>query len=79
MKCEICDREMMEVDSCLKVPIESKDGTTFDPIPFGSAPRDDGFERCPDCNVAVGGYHHVGCDWETCPICGGQLISCDCY
>lgn len=34
--------------------------------------------RCTDCNVAVGGRHHPGCDREKCPACGGQLISCDC-
>lgn len=33
---------------------------------------------CHDCYVGRGEYHHVGCDAEVCPWCGGQLISCDC-
>jgi hypothetical protein len=35
-------------------------------------------ERCGDCNVKEGGYHHFGCDLEECPVCRTQLISCDC-
>lgn len=40
---------------------------------FGPEP-----ERCPDCNVASGGYHHPGCDNEECPNCHLQLLSCSC-
>lgn len=33
---------------------------------------------CHDCNAGLGQYHHSGCDAERCPVCSGQLISCDC-
>jgi hypothetical protein len=33
---------------------------------------------CHDCNVRVGAAHHLGCDAERCPRCGGQLIGCGC-
>jgi hypothetical protein len=23
--------------------------------------------NCPDCNVAPGQWHQVGCSWEQCP------------
>lgn len=34
--------------------------------------------RCGDCGAKLGYFHHLGCDCERCPSCGGQLISCDC-
>ncbi len=51
------------------------------PIKFGD-PRErwgyDDIQRCGDCGCKIGGYHHPGCDIETCPNCGGQLITCGC-
>jgi len=84
-KCGHCCQEMLEADSCIKVPVTISPSENYDPIPFGTASMgytdgkaDELTDRCPDCNVAVGGYHHPGCDWEVCPKCNGQLISCGC-
>lgn len=38
----------------------------------------DNIETCSDCGSKIGEFHHLGCDWERCPRCGMQLISCDC-
>lgn len=35
-------------------------------------------EFCPDCLAKLGEYHLPFCDIEECPICHGQLLSCDC-
>jgi hypothetical protein len=34
--------------------------------------------RCGDCGVAWNGYHHPGCDLETCAHCRRQRLSCGC-
>jgi hypothetical protein len=34
--------------------------------------------RCGDCGVARGGYHHLGCDLQPCPVCRGAIFSCGC-
>lgn len=34
--------------------------------------------ECQDCGRKKGEYHHTCCDIERCPICGLQLLSCDC-
>lgn len=35
------------------------------------------YEFCPDCNVEQGMIHHADCDWERCPKCASQLLSCE--
>lgn len=59
-------------------------GCTANPgsIRFGDetydfAPKPPPPHRCHDCGCAVGEFHHVGCDWEQCPVCGEQRLSCE--
>lgn len=70
-KCTSCNKEMENSVSCDEVPVTVK-GQSLTPIRwFGTRP-------CHDCNTPPGGFHHPGCDMESCPNCYGQLISCNC-
>lgn len=75
MVCGFCDNEMKAAStvSCVLQPVVFCDGKKLPTVRY-----DDDDRRCPDCNIASGGYHHPGCDMERCPRCGEQLISCDC-
>jgi len=42
-------------------------------------PTCDPDQRCHDCGVKLDKFHHLGCDMERCPKCGGQLIACGCW
>ncbi len=35
-------------------------------------------KTCHDCGVKPGKFHKPGCDWERCPFCYGQMITCNC-
>lgn len=75
--CRWCYQEMSGdgVDSCKNnESIIFPDGETLAAVPFKAHDS----ERCHDCNIADGGFHHPGCDMERCPRCNGQLIGCGC-
>lgn len=72
-KCSWCNQTMSGSKTCTGNEfVEFPDGTKLPSIP-----NDEG-HKCPDCAVANGGFHHPGCDKETCPKCHGQLIGCGC-
>jgi len=70
-KCEGCGKEMTEAEGCdfSYLDFESEEGLIK---------RNKAEEPCGDCAARPGGYHHVYCDIERCPVCKGQLLSCEC-
>jgi hypothetical protein len=81
--CKYCNNDMLVAEGCVKIPVDLKDGRKLDPIPYGGESEayfsGKNPPNCHDCNAEIGYYHHTGCDWEQCPNCGEQLLSCDCW
>lgn len=79
--CEICGRNMLTADGCGVERIHIN-GKSYPRIPMGGqgdlAYGQPKGTRCGDCGAAMGAFHHWGCDLERCPVCGRQLLSCDC-
>ena len=78
-KCLDCF-QTMDVDSCScnTLTLAEKNGWIISRHERSTFHFEEEDGRCHDCGIKHGGIHHYGCDVERCPICGGQLIGCDC-
>ena len=78
--CRACGRDMQEADSCALEEFV-RDGVAYRRIPFASPEwaADLRGNRCNDCGVMEGWFHHPTCDMEECPLCHVQLIACGCF
>ena len=95
--CKLCNQDMLEVESCINrrlvfsgphpgVIARFENAPDLEkPVPYGEESEywDDepATGTCHDCGVAVGEFHHAGCDMEECPnpVCNDQqLVFCGC-
>ena len=58
-----------------------QEGRTIPRIRYGDEHDDWGVHEnaCPDCRVLKGEFHVPSCKFEECPVCGGELLCCDCF
>lgn len=75
--CQWCEQEMTVGVSCT-VEALHRAGERIEMRPWGSERGWSARARCGDCGTPPGGFHHLGCDIQECPVCRGQMMSCGC-
>lgn len=76
--CDDCGAHQHTGESCIAGWVEHE-GVRYLRIRYGDPGEKRGVEipeQCHDCGVKLGGYHHLYCDNEVCPVCGDQLLYC---
>ncbi len=58
------------------------EGELYPRLPYGLEafrnPVESDHKPCPHCGAVKGQLHEPLCDYEECPACGLQVMSCDC-
>ena len=78
-KCRACGYTIGKTVSC-RIRTISYKGKNYRRVKVGDP--GDPYEgkkvaACAACGVSFGRFHHADCEKEVCPICGGQLATCE--
>lgn len=78
-KCRVCGCTVGKTVSC-RIRTISYQGKSFRRVKVGDP--GDPYEgkkvtACASCGASFGRFHHADCEKEVCPICGGQLATCE--
>ena len=79
--CKVCNGNMLTANGCKPFEFihENKQYSRFKVGDAGDFYENGNADTwCTDCGSKHGHYHHPGCDCEYCPVCGDQLLFCDC-
>jgi hypothetical protein len=68
---------MVPEDEDEEMPTVSLDGVERARLQVGEE-RPPCDSPCPGCGAYYVALHATGCEYEQCPACGGQLVSCGC-
>jgi hypothetical protein len=70
--CPCCRRDLHSTPGCHpNGALRWGEEPDVDPVPTASD------DTCLSCAAAPGNYHHPGCQFATCRICGDQWTYCD--
>lgn len=75
--CDVCGQRKLIADGCSCSTVKCNE-KKYKRIRFGEEEFEHVENCCHDCGTRRGHFHHSGCDVEECPVCGGQLLGCDC-
>jgi hypothetical protein len=64
--CRACDRPMGDA-SCDALGWRQPNGSILERTRYGASEPFAVPDRCGDCGVAVGAFHHANCDADACP------------
>ena len=70
-------KRIQQAQACKSYVVDDK---IFQRIPYGSESDEmnAALHVCRDCGVSLGQLHVLCCQFEECPCCHGQAISCLC-
>ena len=79
-------REDSEADNyleeCQSLTHYRAEGKLYPRVPYGLEtfrnPAEANLGPCRHCGAVAGQLHEPLCDYEQCPVCGYQVMSCDC-